>query len=56
VAFHVRRSEQAEGVSVIFTGTVAPREMSVARDSTVMAANEAEIGIPSGASIDTEVN
>jgi len=41
---------------VIFIGTVAPREMSVARDSTVMAATKEEIGIPSSASTDTEVN
>ena len=56
VAFHVRRSEQVEGVSVIFTAFVATRGMSVARDSTVMAADKAEIAVLSGTSINTEVN
>ncbi len=56
VAFHTRRSEQAGGVSVIFTATVASRGMSVGSDSHDMAANETEIDNLSGTSINAAIN
>ena len=57
VAFHTRRSEQAGGVSVIFTATVASRGMSSVRgDSHDMAANETEIDNLSGTSINAAIN